>query len=83
MCNGYFRVGIKVAFTMFGIGSKIHGNHTTIALQVVQSIGRYGGSYYEENGIHKFFKLNVELYTNTDDADAELNALLSQLKYSR
>ena len=32
----------------------------------------------------KFFKLNVELYANTDDADADLNDFLSQLiKYSR
>ena len=32
----------------------------------------------------KFFKLNAELYVNTDDADADLNDFLSQLiKYSR
>ena len=31
----------------------------------------------------KFFKLNAELYANTDDADADLNDFLSQLKYSR
>ena len=28
----------------------------------------------------KFFKLNAELYANTDDADADLNDFLSQLK---
>lgn len=28
----------------------------------------------------KFFKLNVELYANTDDADADLKDFLSQLK---
>ena len=31
----------------------------------------------------KFIKLNVELYTNTDDVDADLNHFLSQLKYSK
>lgn len=31
----------------------------------------------------KLFKLNAELYANTDDADADLNDFLSQLKYSR
>ena len=31
----------------------------------------------------KFFKLNAELYANTDAADADLNDLLSQLQYLR
>lgn len=31
----------------------------------------------------KFFKLNAELYENTDDADADLNDFLLQLKYTR
>ena len=29
----------------------------------------------------RFFKINVELYSNTDDADTDLNHFLLQLKY--
>ena len=31
--------------------------------------------------VRKFFKLKVELYANTDDADADLSDFASQLKY--
>ena len=113
---------------MFGIGSKTHGIHTTIALQVVLlwnyfprdtvilqrgsfqngyqcyvycvvqkdgnevRIGSIDGEadYYPlstawmiSSIFRKFFKLTAELYANTDDADADLNDFLSQLKYSR
>jgi hypothetical protein len=52
--DGPAHVSVRpVGATMFGIGSKTHGIHTTIALQAVLSIGQYGGRDYEENGIHK------------------------------
>ena len=31
----------------------------------------------------KFFKLNVELYVNVDDADKDLNGFLTQLAYTK